>query len=191
MNFVDMLPKIQAMASNMCKKYDGKFAVDELVNEAWLGSLRNEHKDAPLIMRAAQLDILDYIRSHLGRKENKGLYDKRCKHAVKRGVPNFITNVDDNNNEYTHGYSWLDGRYVDRSFIDIDNRELIQLLLKKTTAQTAESMIHYYLNDNSLVEAGKKMHLSDSTICTILRRGREELKAKAEDIGLDITCIEL
>lgn len=198
MTFVGMIGKIQAMAYGIAKQWGDKFAVNELVNEAWIGSLRSSHTDAPLIMRAAQCDMMDYIRTHTGRKSRyEGLYDKRYNRMVKKMTPQLITNVDarhDDKYEHRNWNSFFDSEFFngaacDKNLKKLENNELIELLLSTTTTVNATAMIHYYLEEKSLIETGEAMGKSSTHVCNILKKGRKRCKEVVDILELSFVKI--
>jgi len=187
MTFTNMLPEIQAMAANMCKGWGNKFEVNELVNEAWMRSSTKEIIDAPLIMRAAYCDMLDYIRNNVGREHYyvKG-EKKKSPHRFKL-VSNYDSDHDDcrSSSEYKNPYSIFDGEKYEEGYASIDNKELISVLLSNVSTKKATAIVHYYLEDKNLVETGTLMKRSNCTISTMLKQARTELVEAAANIGID------
>lgn len=175
MTFMGMIGSIQAMAYGVAKQWGNRFAVDELVNEAWIKSLRNCHTDPPLIMRAAKLDMIDYIRTHVGRKYN-------TRNGKKVGgifKPKYHTNLMDGGRDgWAHPNTYFDGEYYDKNFKNLENDELIESLLSATTTKRATAMIYFYIKGNSLVETGLLLGKSDTNICNLLTKGRADCKEK-------------
>lgn len=181
MNFIEMLPQIRYVAAKMCKKWGNIFAVDELVNEAWIKSIDKNHIDAPLIIKTAKCDMVDYIRMSIGRNN---YISKKTGNVTSR--PKHVTNYDsywqDNSTiENTRGNSIFDGEFTDPGFDEIDNKELIDIILSKVTYRKAVAMVNYYLEEHNLVTSGEIMGISNSHFCNILKSGRAEfLKAVGE-----------
>ncbi len=191
MTFVGMIGKIQAMACGIAKQWGDKFAVNELVNEAWVESLRNSHTDPPLIMRAAQCDMMDYIRTHVGRK----YYVRNGKKVGGIFKPKYMTNLDtDSDNKYEHmrGNSFFDRRgysYLDKNLKKLENKELIELLLSTTTTRNATAMVHYYLEEHNMKEAAALMGIKECTMSSVLKKGRKRCKEVVDILELSFAEI--
>ncbi len=194
-NFVDVLPSIQGYATNLAKYWEYRFQPDELVNEAWLQRARTKkkHIDAPLIMRRAKLDMLDYIRKQEGREY---LWYNGKKQKNRHMRPKFFTNCDEGTG-FDHAYgqqhndSFLEvlSPSEDKSLLELENNELVRLLLSATTTKVAAAMIHYYLDEKNLVETGAKIGHRDTTVCNLLKEGRKlcyDRVRKLDLVGVEI-----
>ncbi len=181
MTFVGMIGSIRAMAIGLAKQYGEIFAADELVNEAWMESLRNCHTDPPLIMRAAKMDMLDYIRTHIGRK----YYFRNGKRIGGIWKPQYITNIDaGRDEEMAHSNSYFDGEQCDDNLKNLENDELIDVLLSATTTRRATALIYYYLGDNNLVETGAILGKSECHICSMIKQGKKDCRKALEHMEL-------
>lgn len=171
-----MIDSIEIMAKGMSANWDGYFAPNELVNEAWIRSLKSKVFAPALIMRRAKLDMIDYIRRQMGREY---LYVDGKK--IRKGIikPKHYTGFHD----LPHRAYGLQGHYdnifdrpiKDNGLFRLENTELIvKLLLDHTTTQRAEAMLHYYLEEHNLKEAGALMGIKECTISTVLKKGRAD-----------------
>ena len=184
--FVDILPKIQAMAHNLCKKWGDKFQTDELVNEAWMRGRKTGFTDAPLIMRRAKFDIQDYIRHVIGREVFMVNGEKR--ERVHK-IPRMITNIDsykDSADDHTgHGTGLLDGEYVDHGLERLENDEIItKLVLSEPDEKKIEVVRLYYLEEMMLKEIGEKLGHGEPHICNTLKKGLSICREKAKRMEL-------
>lgn len=178
MIFIDMIKPIQAMACGIAKHWNYKFDVDELVNEAWIRSLRYDFSDVPLIMRRAKMDMIDYIRKQMGRR----------KYNLK-----FITNADEvlciADNE-RHGDHYLSGRSIfdvpheDKNLLGMEQKELIKLLLTNPTPQQLAIMFHYYFDEMTLKETARLIGKSEPRISCVVRDGLERCREGAQKLEL-------
>jgi len=186
MTFVEMMDSIRAMAYGLTKTWKNKFVVDELVNEAWIQSLKNNYTDPPLIMRAAKFDMIDYIRTHVGKES----YYTNGKKQPAMFKPRYTTNCTmDKEEGWEHPNTFFDGEYYDKNFKNLENSELIQMLLSFTTTKRATAMIHCYLEEKSLIETGALMGLRDTTVCNILKEGREDCNDEVVRMELEYSEI--
>lgn len=189
MTFMNMLNQIKLMASTMSKYWNDKFSADELVNEAWISSLRHNFTDAPLIMRRAKLDMMDYIRRQVGREY---FYNKNGKVARKTPVPKHFTNQDGGCDKYGdepsghhRNNSIFDGRYMDNNLLRLENNELLaKLILSEPTEQQLDAITLYYFNNKSLKEIGVMRGKSESRICAVIKDGIKRCTEKAVKMEL-------
>lgn len=173
MTFVDMIDKIQAMACNMCKKWDHRFAVDELVNEAWIGSLSSETEDAPLIMMRAKFDMIDYIRSHVGRTNKV------------KPIPKFLTNYDSpaDNQDYGRRNSFFDGEYEDKNLLSLENEELLGMILKSPTGRQLSIMKLYYFEAMTMNDVGEELGIGESSVSNRIKNGIQNCQLRISFIN--------
>jgi len=185
--FIDMLSKIQEMAYGLCKKWRFRFSVNELVNEAWIKSLEENHTSAPLIMMAAKLDMIDYIRTQVGRENVDKSQDKKCKYYRKKGRIKFFTNCELKDDENIHADNILDVSYIDKNFMVMENNEIIEKLLSLYTPSQkhTNAMTYYYLHSKSLVQTGEMIGLRDTTVCNLLKKSIIECKTAIKCMDLE------
>lgn len=183
-----MIDSIEIMAKGMSANWDGYFAPNELVNEAWIRSLKSKVFSPALIIRRAKLDMIDYIRRQMGReylyvdgkKIRKGVTSVDGK-EIKKGIirPKYYTGFHDLPSRVygLHGHydNIFDRPIEDKGLLRLEDTELIvKLLLDHTTTQRAEAMLHYYLEEHDLKEAGVLMEIKECTISTVLKKGRAD-----------------
>ncbi len=192
-NFENLVPEITNIAKGLSSFWNNKFEVNELVNEAWIKRKRLKSTDIPLILRRAKFDMIDYIRCQEGRLQS---IDENGK---KRYKPKHITNIvfiDDNNEEQK---AFIFDRPVeDKSFLSLENKELIDILLEETTDREETVIRKYFLEEKSLKEVGKEMSrlrcrmgsslkrngLSDVRISLIKKAGLEKCRRKLETMNI-------
>lgn len=180
--FVEMIKNIQGLAHNICQYWGHRFDVDELVNEAWMRSKDRDHTDPPLIMRAAKMDMIDYIRKVVGRKS---YYLKGKKIPATKRI-NFITNCDSfKEEEGNNGHSILEKVYHDKSFDEVDNKELISVILSKLFSRQAEIIVNYYLEERNLTESSEMIGVGQSRGSTFLKQSRKECLDILKQLDLD------
>jgi DNA-directed RNA polymerase specialized sigma24 family protein len=190
-NFIKHLSQIKYVANKVADKFGGYIVVDELVNEAWLRGINSDRRSKYQFIQRAAWDMKDYVRSLFGRTE----YSYKGKIVPTKKRPSFITNcepvTDDDNNEITHGrgHSIFDGKIFDKNLFNLENKELIVILMDRTTTQSAEALVDYYLNEHELIETGKYMHRSPPTISQYLKKGRADCLLAVKEMDLENVAI--
>ena len=180
-NFVKLLKNIRYIANNLSSYWDNKFQPDELISEAWIRGLKCRHSDAPIIIQRARYDMQDYIKDQVGRQYvwKNGKKQKKKQENLR---PNFYTG------DYINRYGkhvHVDKCVEDKNLLKLENRELIiHLLLNKTATKRSRAMICYYLKERNLKQTGKLMNFNKSTICQLLKQGREDCKEAIEKMDL-------
>jgi RNA polymerase sigma factor (sigma-70 family) len=177
MTFVDKIKDIQAMACNITKLWGGRFSVDELVNEAWIRNLRYNFSDAPLIMRRAYMDMIDYIRQQVGR--NKFISHGKCRTRVKP-IPKHITGMEFvTNGRGKECHSTLfDIPYKDKNLLRLENNEiLLKLLLSQPTTRQLQVMIAYFFEEKYLREIAKLLGRSECNLSKLIKKGIERCRS--------------
>ena len=200
--FVDMINEIQSIAKKMSYNWSGYFVTDELVNEAWIRSLRSTNLSAPaLIIKRAKYDMVDYIREKMGR-EYIYVDGKKVKKVKKRGIEIFkqkhYTGFHREDGELTHFDSIFDRPVEDKNFLSLENKELIDILLEETTDREETIIRKYFLEEKSLKEVGeevgrlrcrmgsslKRNGLSDARVSLIKKTGLEKCRRKLETMNI-------
>jgi len=175
-SFKEALPQLRALANKIVERWGDEFEVDELVNEAWiLSEHKDEAIDLPLLLRTVHLDMIDYVRKRIGRKQLK----------AKR--PKYITNTTDSdsqrdNPENGHQNDFLSSYFsiADNWNEEFENRDLIEFLLSVTPPKQTEVLRKYFLEQKSLIEVGKELGLADSSICNLKKAGLEICREELE-----------
>ena len=175
--------------------WGNKFETNELINEAWIKGRDLNFTDIPLILRTAKFDMMDYIGKQIGKIKlcDKKRYKPKYKIKYK---PKYITNIgyeEDN-------YGLLDREYIDANLLSLENKELINILLKEMSIQEKKVIEKYFLEEKSLKEIGKTMKrlrfsrgkhikrdgLSFSTISNIKKRGLSKCRIKLKEMEIGI-----
>lgn len=187
-NFIDVIDAIESAAKKMSFQWGGYFAPNELVNEAWIKSLKSNLFTPALIVRRAKFDMIEYIREQMGR-EYAYVDGRKVKRVKKRGIEIFkqkhYTGFHSREDgTFTHYDSIFDKPVIDKGLFRLENNELIRLLLSATATSSATAMIHYYLWDKNLIGTGVAMAKSGSHVCTLLKRGRTRCNEVVKELEL-------
>lgn len=175
--FEDAIKELRNVAYRVADKWSTEFSVDELVNEAWLESEnKGEEIDLSLLLRTAQLDMIDYVRTRVGRK------------ILKKKKPKYITNIDcvSDENKSIHRDSFLTIICCvnDEGIKEVDDKDLIEYLLQATTPKQEQVLRKYFLEQKNLVEVGKELGNRDTRICNLKRMGLEKCRGKFEEMDM-------
>jgi len=177
--FIGMLDSIRSMAYGLTKKWGHRFSVDELVNEAWIRSLRHDFYDAPLIMRRAKLNMIDYVREQIGRNY---FYRHGEKIARIKPIPKHITNIDSDENNVS---SVLDGKYEDKNLLRLENCEiLMKLILNKSSQKNLDAIMLYYFEEKTFKEISIMRKRSASYIFDLVHGGLEKYREEIQQMDL-------
>lgn len=177
--FIEILDSIQAMAYGLTRQWGNRFSVDELVNEAWIRSLRQNFYDAPLIMRRAKLNMIDYAREQIGRN-----YFYRYGEKITRVklIPKHITNVD--SDECNSG-SVLDGKYEDKNLLRLENCEILtQLIFNESNQKYLDSIMLYYFEEKTFKEIAVIRNRSTYYIHNLVHKGIEKYQEELQQMDL-------
>lgn len=190
-NFENLLPDIIKIAKRMSNFWNNKFETNELVSEAWIKGRNLNFTDTPSILRTAKFDMIDYIRQETGRIKlcDKEGYKSKYKIQYK---PKYITNIGYEQDDY----GLLDKEYIDTNLLNLENKELINILLKEISVQEKTVIEEYFLKEKSIESIGKTMKrirscrgkhikrdgLSFSTISNIKKRGLNNCRIKLKEM---------
>ena len=183
--FVDMINEIQSIAKKMSYNWSGYFVTDELVNEAWIRSLRSTNLSAPaLIIKRAKYDMVDYIREKMGR-EYIYVDGKKVK---KRGIEIFkqkhYTGFHRDDGELTHFDSIFDRPVEDKNFLSLENKELIDILLEELTEKQLRSISLYYFEEKTYKETSEVMNNKECSSFKLVKKGLNRCKKKLEEMNI-------
>ena len=177
--FEDALKDLKNIAYKVANKWGKEFSVDELVNEAWLANgNKGKEVDLLLLLRTARLDMIDYVRTRVGRK------------ILKKKKPKYFTNVDCSADEgrYAHSDSFFDIHccIVNEGIKEVDDKELVEYLLQATTPKQEQVLRKYFLEQKSLIEVGKELGNRDTRICNLKKMGLEKCREKFKEMDMVI-----
>lgn len=192
-NFIDVIVAIESTAKKMSFQWGGYFAPNELVNEAWIKSLKSNLFAPALIVRRAKFDMIEYIREQMGR-EYAYVDGKKVKRVKKRGIEIFkqkhYTGFHSREDgTFTHYDSIFDKPVIDKNLLKLENKELIDLLLSTTTTRNAIAMVHYYLEDHNMKSAAAMMGITEGTMSFVLKKGRKRCKEVVDILELSFAKI--
>jgi RNA polymerase sigma factor (sigma-70 family) len=177
--FEDIILELKQTAGKFISLWNGRFDIDELVNEAWIRCPFKEEKvDIALILKAAKLDMLDYIRDQIGR--DKHYFGGKCK-SVKYKKPLLITNIDspsDSFGFYAHKETILDKEIIDKNLekLEIED-EILKFIGTIGSSKRRDIIINYFLNEMTLKEVGCKIGISESRVCTLMKKTLEKYRS--------------
>ena len=184
-DFIEYLPQIRHAANKVANKFGDVFVIDELVNEAWIRGRNSNRPNKSQFVQRATWDMKDYIRSIFGRTD----YSYKGKKIETEKRPQFFTNYDSpaDSEKVKHRSvgSIFDIPVENKDLFNLENKEIIELILSKTSTKRAIAMINYYLEENNLVETGLLMGHSEGTISNLLKGAKAECYAVATGIGFE------
>ena len=182
--FKDAIKELREVASKISDIWGQLFEIDELVNEAWIRCpFKDEGVDIALLLRTAKLDMLDYIRSQLGRKK----YYRNGE--VKNGTnkrPFLITNLqylNDNEKikENPHYTTVLDKGEKDKDLDRIEKKEeLLKFLMHVPSKKHRNALMLYYLEEKPLAEVAGIVGKAESTALAWIKKALQSCKEKIE-----------
>jgi len=157
--FLKKYNEVVEVAKQVSRLCDNRFEPEELVNEAWIRFEEHENKDIPLFNHSIKCDMIDYVRTQIGRK-------------TKRYKVNFITNIEftDEESPDRHQCSILEGSYINHNLDRLENKEyanyLTDLILD---LDTRFIMKEYFLKGKKLREVGALINRSESKVSCIIK----------------------
>ncbi len=185
--FMDAIETIRQVAVKLHRVSNGEFEIDELVSEAWLKSSKKGHEDKPLTVKRAKLDMIDYIRSTIGRKEYESVLSSNRRYRTSRMITNWSVDWGAKEDKYSVAYFKWD-RYAEATY-DIDNKELIDKLLQGLKEKERAILTGVHLYGKTLKEAGEGIGIKPPYAYQLIKESREKCLRKAVKMGLDITCV--
>ncbi len=190
--FEDEILKLRIIARKIVEKWDNEFAVDELVNEAWIKSdFKDKEVDIPLLLRSAHCDMIDYVRLKKGRKYS---YIGGKKEELKKR-PSFITNFDVSSDgkhglyrssDYFNSLFEIASPRNDDDVKGVDDRDLVEYVLNAPTKRQAKALRRYFLEGKTLKEVAETLGNKECTTSQIVKRGLARCRKKLEKIGMEI-----
>ena len=184
-DFIEYLPQIRTSASILAGKFGGVFAIDELVNEAWIRGINSNRPNKSQFVSRATWDMKDYVRSLFGKNVEGS--DKRRKRLNGKanflslnGRPSFLTNAD---GAYDNGKvrnSIFDDAAEDKRLLSLENKELLELILKSPSKSQLKAINLYYLENLTMKEAGERLGVAECSISNSIKKGIEGCKRRVE-----------
>ena len=180
-DFVECLPQIRHAANEVANKFGDAFVVDELINEAWIRGRDSNRPNKYQLVRRAMWDMKDYVRAIFGRRKP---YTHKGKKITVKKRPQFITNFDtlqhsDNERGHVSGRSIFDIPVENKDSLNLENRELIELILQAPSPRQIEVIKLYYLGDMSLKEVGNVLGITESSAHNNITRGMINCRLRA------------
>lgn len=180
-----MIEDIRAMARNLSIRWDNQFDVDELVNEAWMRSLKDNISDTPLIMRRAKFDIIDYIRQEVGKEQVKE--NGKIKYKTRKRN-RFVTNIDSSiSNRLTHHF--FDREYDDPNLLTLENNEIITLVLSEQNEKHKKLIKEYFLNEKTFSQIAEETHTTKGYVCQLVHSGIKKCNEQIKT--MEIECVKI
>jgi RNA polymerase sigma factor (sigma-70 family) len=184
-DFIEYLPQIRKSASILAGKFGGTFAIDELINEAWIRGMHSNRPNKTQLISRATWDMKDYVRSLFGRNAEGS--NKRCKRLNARanfltlnGRPSFLTNAD---GAYDNGKvrnSVFDKGVVDKNLLSLENKELVKLILRTPSKSQLNTMHLYYFEGLTMKETGEKLGITESSVSNSIKSGIGSCRRRVE-----------
>ena len=144
-----------------------KYEIDELINEVWLLGNVQKSADIRLVYRRCYYDIIDYLRTQEGRKEQTCLRKPSNKYRVHFKSMDADTEFTNNGEHDT--YKIFMGA-EDENLNQVDFDDDIDLLLKKLCNSPREKLIvRLKLKGYKQKEIGLAIGLTESRISKILK----------------------
>jgi len=156
-HFADITIQAKSLTARFCPRI---FEVDELINEAWIRGFNSNRPNKAQFLKRSYWDMQDYIREKMGRSVKKR--DKLVANSVfeKDGK---ITNL-------------FEIAACEEEFNRIDNRELLELLLKEISYLKLETIKYYFMEEKTLNEISKIYGVADNAICNRIREAKILMK---------------
>jgi len=180
-DFIEYLPQIRNSASILAGKFGGTFVIDELVNEAWIRGRNSDRPNKSQFVQRATWDMKDYVRSMFGREN----YSYKGKKIETKKRPQFITNYEDlerPEDAWAHfsGRSIFDVPVDNKDLLNLENKELIELILKAPSKKQLESIRLYYFENMYLKEAGELLGIAECTVHNNITKGIKNCRSRVE-----------
>jgi len=181
-SFIDMLTEISVIANGMSLNWDKLFATDELVNEAWIRSLKTNDYIPSYILRRARFNMIEYIREMMGR-EYLYVDGKKIKKKKKNMKPKHITGFQ-SDQEDTHDNGFFDRPVEDRGLLSLENKEILQLILAEPTKKQLDAILMYYFSPHDMKTTGKILGCAECTVHGRIAHGFH--KARKSPKGMEL-----
>jgi len=179
MDFIDALPKIRQVAYGFCKHYK-MYQPDELINEAWIQSWKNDKNKATTLYEVgmiARRDIIDYIRAQTkSRNKNRVLFHtnvtskKSHKNSINKEPADFFSQIASSKD-----------LKVNEGPDKIDNLDTIKNILESISERDRGFLTDYYLHDLSKDEMAEKYNVKKTTVEVYNARSLKECRKSAEE----------
>ena len=170
-DFIEYLPQIRHAAYKVADKFGDTFVVDELVNEAWIRGRNSNRPNKSQFISRATWDMKDYVRSLFGRTD----YSYKGKKIVTKKRPQFVTNFHDRHRDetdpYRHSNNIFDIPVYNENLLNLENKELIELILKTPSERQLKAIELYYFGEMQMKEAGGEMGISECSVSNNIKRG--------------------
>ncbi len=167
-SFEEIEKNLYKQAHKICKRFPGKYEVNELVNEVWLMGDVQRVKNIKFVAARAYFDMICYIRRKEGRK------------AMRKGVvndrPKYLTNMskkDRYGTEQSFFYWQEDLR--ENGTKEVDDRDEVEYALSFLPEKLSKILRLYYFEEMSLKEIGKSMGLSECRISVLRKKALQQI----------------
>ena len=135
------MKEIRTIARIIAQKWDHMFEEDELVNEAWIRCKDTPFSTLSKLKTAARCDMIDYIRTIVGRKGNgrrypSGTLIKDVIKSTARLRSNTISKITEDNK-----INPFENSYIDNRFKQIDDQDFINYIFKHININEIETRI--------------------------------------------------
>jgi len=162
---IDNMDEIRIVAASLVNKWNHIFEIDELINEAWMRLGDEEFETLNRLKTAVHCDMIDYIRSIVGRKSNgRKNKDGSIMKDVRLGTARLCSNTIDS--EDAEGKKWnpFEQQITDIRFKQIDDQDFIDSIIKKVDMSEKEKDIFIRRFQHSMYPAQIKEETGVKTI---------------------------
>ena len=167
-DFERYLEDIKRQAFKIAIKFGpSKFKVDELVDEAWIRGRKSNRPNKSEFVQRAYFDMQDYIREQIGRGNEK----------TKK--PQLITNIYAKFKSRRR-FKVFDREVIDEGMKEVDNKDLLEVLLKYPTKKQLNIINSYYFEGKLLKEIGEELNMKECTVSGKLKDIRQDIRDKSK-----------